>query len=57
MKLVRVVMLDDEGKELELEVQDGTALLLCEENQIFTQVTTNAGINLELIKTLLNNKQ
>lgn len=53
MKLVRVVMVDDEGKELELEVLDGTALLVCEENQIFTQVTSNANINLEILKTLL----
>lgn len=58
MKVVRVIVLNDENKEIELEVLDGSMLLVCkgetEDNpKILSQTTTNAAVNLELLKKIL----
>jgi predicted ATP-grasp superfamily ATP-dependent carboligase len=54
MKIIKVTILNDENQEQELKVMDGSVLLACEDNKILTQVTTNAAINIELLKNLLN---
>lgn len=58
MKVVKVTVVNDENEELVLDVIDGSMLLVCkgdtEDNpKILTQTTTNAAVNLELIKKIL----
>jgi hypothetical protein len=56
MQVVKVTIVDDEGKEQELAVKDGTLLLLCDEDKILTQTTTNPAVNLELMRKILSGK-
>lgn len=52
MKIVKIIVSDENGEQ-ELLIKDGTLLMLTEDNQILSQVTTNAAINLELLKKIL----
>lgn len=57
MKITKVTVVDND-KEFELEVLDATMLAICAgnvegETQVLSQVTTNAVINLELLKKLV----
>ena len=54
MKIVKVVIINDSDVEETLDIADGTALLLCEDNKVLTQVTTNPAINMELLKKILS---
>lgn len=58
LKITKVVVVNDAGEEIQLDVLDATMLAVCAgekegETRILSQVTTNAGINYELVKRLL----
>jgi len=53
MQVVKVTIVDDDGAEQELAVKDGTLLLLCDDDKILTQTTSNPAVNLELLKKII----
>lgn len=58
LKITKVVVVDADGAEIQLDVLDATMLAVCAgekegETRILSQVTTNAGINYELLKRLV----
>ncbi|MFW6008423.1 MAG: hypothetical protein ACOCP8_04065 [archaeon] len=53
MKVVKVIIADENGNEQTLKVNDGTLLLSCEDNKVLTQISTNAYINMEVMKGIL----
>lgn len=58
LKVIRVVVLDDAGEEITLNVLDSTMLAICEgdapeQTKVLSQVTTNSNINLELMKRII----
>ena len=53
MRVIKITVQEDDESIKELNVLDGTALLICENDQVFTQVTSRGDINLELIKKIM----
>jgi hypothetical protein len=57
MKIVNITVVDEAGEEQVLKVIDGSAILVCEEDKILTQITQNAAINLQLMKKIITGIQ
>ena len=53
MKILSVTIVNEDNSEETLNVVDGTALLVCDDNKILTQITTNSAVNMEVLKKIL----
>jgi hypothetical protein len=60
MKIVNVTVVDDNGDEQVLDVNDGFALLACQESgedRVLTQTTSNPAIMLQAARMVLNEQE
>lgn len=54
MKVVKIIVADEQGVEQELNVIDGTLMMICEDDKVLTQFSQNAALNLEIVKKILS---